>query len=205
MTEEDAIQQQINRVTNVSPPARMDIKEHGKYLERILAECISIEDFCEADRRVAIEFFTRAGDKPSCVYCGESQLALGWDHLVPAIRGGDITLGNMVPSCRTCNASKGRKTYQEWLECDTPKSLKRRGFTHDKIEVLRQELSRYMDKYGYSVERASMKYKLEEARHTPEGPTIGTDYYRLLEALPRLVDDLINIRRRYAKATNDLH
>ena len=56
MTEEDAIQQRINRVINVSPPARMDIKEHGKYLERILTECISIEDFCEADRRVAIEF-----------------------------------------------------------------------------------------------------------------------------------------------------
>ena len=53
MTEEDAIQQQINRVINVSPPARMDIKEHGKYLERILAECISIEDFCDRDRRVS--------------------------------------------------------------------------------------------------------------------------------------------------------
>jgi 5-methylcytosine-specific restriction endonuclease McrA len=206
MTEEDTIQQRINRVINVSPPARMDIREHGKYMERILKECISIEDFCEEDRKKAIKFFT-SGDKPSCVYCGESELALGWDHLVPAIRGGDIRLGNMVPSCRPCNASKGRKTYQEWLDCDTPKSLKGREeeFTPDYIEVLRQKLSSYMDEYEYSVEGASIEYKLEAVRHTPEGPSIETDYYKLLDAIGRLVDDLTNIKCRYTKATNDLH
>ena len=40
-----------------------------------------------------------------CHHCGErfSPSALTMDHLVPIIRGGKSTKGNVVPSCKDCN------------------------------------------------------------------------------------------------------
>ncbi|MDH3443507.1 MAG: HNH endonuclease [Deltaproteobacteria bacterium] len=44
-----------------------------------------------------------------CYHCEEKfpPKDLTMDHLVPVIRGGKSTKGNLVPSCRSCNA--GRK------------------------------------------------------------------------------------------------
>ncbi|MGD9763595.1 MAG: HNH endonuclease [Candidatus Binatia bacterium] len=43
-----------------------------------------------------------------CHYCGAQVGAksLTMDHLVPIIRGGRSTKGNVVPACRACNAAK---------------------------------------------------------------------------------------------------
>jgi 5-methylcytosine-specific restriction endonuclease McrA len=43
-----------------------------------------------------------------CYHCGGRfpASALTMDHLVPVIRGGRSTRGNLVPSCRTCNAQR---------------------------------------------------------------------------------------------------
>lgn len=44
-----------------------------------------------------------------CVYCGEQFDAadLTVDHVQPRVKGGDHSDGNLVASCRTCNAAKG--------------------------------------------------------------------------------------------------
>ena len=48
-------------------------------------------------------------DRHRCVYCGlvlpPEQLTL--DHVQPRMRGGDWSEGNLVSSCRSCNADKG--------------------------------------------------------------------------------------------------
>lgn len=36
------------------------------------------------------------------------------DHLVPLTRGGKHAPGNLVPSCKSCNSSKGNKLVSEW-------------------------------------------------------------------------------------------
>lgn len=41
-----------------------------------------------------------------CAYCGEKK-ALTMDHVIPLIRGGKHEMSNIVPACRSCNASKG--------------------------------------------------------------------------------------------------
>jgi 5-methylcytosine-specific restriction enzyme A len=43
-----------------------------------------------------------------CHHCGDKFLPgeLTMDHLVPIIRGGKSTRGNLVPSCKTCNAAR---------------------------------------------------------------------------------------------------
>lgn len=43
-----------------------------------------------------------------CHHCGEhfAPSALTMDHLVPIIRGGKSTKGNVVPSCKACNTAR---------------------------------------------------------------------------------------------------
>lgn len=48
-----------------------------------------------------------------CSYCGESATEL--DHVVPLADGGQHVFGNLVPACRSCNASKGDTKLIVWL------------------------------------------------------------------------------------------
>lgn len=47
-----------------------------------------------------------------CQYCQGSFDTI--DHVIPLTRGGDNMLTNLVPSCRSCNSSKGMKLLSEW-------------------------------------------------------------------------------------------
>ena len=46
-----------------------------------------------------------------CHYCGRQvgAKALTMDHLVPIVRGGRSSKGNLVPACKDCNAKKKHK------------------------------------------------------------------------------------------------
>jgi len=51
-----------------------------------------------------------------CHHCGEKfpPRELTMDHLIPIIRGGKSTKGNLVPSCKKCNAErKYRLPFEE--------------------------------------------------------------------------------------------
>lgn len=51
-----------------------------------------------------------------CAYCGKSELEAGVlhrEHVIPASRGGGLTLSNIVPACPTCNSKKHDKTPSE--------------------------------------------------------------------------------------------
>jgi len=53
-----------------------------------------------------------------CHYCGgtfpPSELTM--DHLVPIVRGGKSTRGNVVPACKECNSRKKYLLPVEWDE-----------------------------------------------------------------------------------------
>jgi 5-methylcytosine-specific restriction endonuclease McrA len=51
-----------------------------------------------------------------CHYCGGTFPPgdLTMDHLVPIIRGGRSTQGNVVPACKECNSRKGYLLPLEW-------------------------------------------------------------------------------------------
>jgi len=51
-----------------------------------------------------------------CAYCGKVCDDLEQDHVLPLSRGGDHTLYNIVPACRSCNGEKHDKTLPEYLE-----------------------------------------------------------------------------------------
>ena len=49
----------------------------------------------------------------SCVKCGTYE-DITLDHVVPIVRGGRHSIGNLQPLCRSCNSKKGTKTTMEW-------------------------------------------------------------------------------------------
>lgn len=54
-------------------------------------------------------------DGYTCVYCGARDVELHCDHVMPASRGGEHSLDNLVTACAKCNRSKHDRTPEEWL------------------------------------------------------------------------------------------
>lgn len=50
-----------------------------------------------------------------CAYCGAREPALQRDCILPISHGGRYTLANVVPACRSCNASKSNGEVTRWL------------------------------------------------------------------------------------------
>lgn len=52
-----------------------------------------------------------------CAYCGKTDNSgLTQDHFIPLSRGGEYTVNNIIPACKSCNSSKGNKDFFEWYE-----------------------------------------------------------------------------------------
>ncbi|MEZ5095267.1 MAG: HNH endonuclease signature motif containing protein [Nocardioides sp.] len=50
-----------------------------------------------------------------CAYCTATRTPLQRDCVLPISRGGRYTLDNVVPACRSCNASKCDAEVTGWL------------------------------------------------------------------------------------------
>lgn len=51
---------------------------------------------------------------PCCWVCLSTE-RLEVDHIIPISRGGTNDISNLTTLCRSCNSSKGKKLYSEWL------------------------------------------------------------------------------------------
>jgi hypothetical protein len=60
-----------------------------------------------------------------CAYCGADGPGLQKDCVLALSRGGRYTLDNIVPACRSCNASKSNDEVTGWLR---RKKLDERSF-----------------------------------------------------------------------------
>lgn len=55
-----------------------------------------------------------------CAFCGiddtgNTRTGLVADHLIAAKDGGDYTFGNIVPACHTCNDTRGKKKWKQFM------------------------------------------------------------------------------------------
>ena len=50
-----------------------------------------------------------------CAYCGAAATPLQRDCVLAISRGGRYTLDNVVPACRSCNASKCNEEVTGWM------------------------------------------------------------------------------------------
>ncbi|HQR26437.1 MAG TPA: HNH endonuclease signature motif containing protein [Nocardioides sp.] len=76
-----------------------------------------------------------------CAYCGATGEPLQRDCVLPISRGGRYTLDNVVPACRSCNASKCNAEVTGWLR---RKGLDERAFLTRHVEILTGLESRFL-------------------------------------------------------------
>lgn len=67
-----------------------------------------------------------------CAYCGVTDQPLQRDCVLALSRGGRYTLENIVPACRSCNASKCNDEVTSWLR---RKRLDERAFLLRHLEI----------------------------------------------------------------------
>ncbi len=62
------------------------------------------------------QWWKRRCAKGICHYCEKNTPPneLTMDHIVPLVRGGKSTRGNIVPACKTCNTRKKNLLPMEW-------------------------------------------------------------------------------------------
>ena len=60
-----------------------------------------------------------------CAYCGATGEPMQRDCVLPLSRGGRYTVDNIVPACRSCNASKCNHEVTGWMR---RKKLDERSF-----------------------------------------------------------------------------
>ena len=88
-----------------------------------------------------VEDFVKQRDR-NCVYCGQQFLAIpesrkqkpSWEHIVNDIRINGIN--NISLCCMSCNASKGAKLLNDWLQSDY---CKRNNITSDSVAKVVKE------------------------------------------------------------------
>lgn len=68
----------------------------------------SFHHYEESDWVYALNFFSH-----SCAYCGGKE-KMEQEHIVPVSKGGPYIASNIIPACRSCNASKGDKDLEMW-------------------------------------------------------------------------------------------
>jgi 5-methylcytosine-specific restriction endonuclease McrA len=69
-----------------------------------------------------------------CAYCGVTGTPLQRDCVLALSRGGRYTVDNIVPACRSCNASKGNHEVTTWMR---RKGLDERAFLQRHLEIQR--------------------------------------------------------------------
>ena len=67
-----------------------------------------------------------------CAYCGVTEVALQRDCVLALSRGGRYTFDNIVPACRSCNASKSNHEVTGWLR---RRGLDERAFLLRDVEI----------------------------------------------------------------------
>ena len=88
-----------------------------------------------------VENHVKAEDK-DCVYCGvefsdsntSRKFKASWEHIVNDLRINRID--NIAFCCISCNASKGAKLLEDWLQSDY---CKKRGITKDTVDAVVKE------------------------------------------------------------------
>ena len=135
-TEVNARQRQ-SRLDNLERARKMARKSYLKHREVRIVDALRYQArypervaVTRNKRRGAVTYSYLASDlnrmlwlyRSSCAYCKGKLVKFGrefpnslqWDHVVPLARGGVNGIGNIVPSCRSCNLQKGTRLVAEW-------------------------------------------------------------------------------------------
>ena len=101
-------------------------REVSKWRQRLNS---TTYDYDDNDWIEALIFFNK-----KCCYCG-AETELERDHFIPLSKGGPFIKGNIVPACRSCNASKQDKLFEEWYFEQDYYNKEREQKVHDYLGI----------------------------------------------------------------------
>lgn len=117
-------------------------KEYSRLRLRKRRELSKGSDFTLNEWEMCLKHFGK-----SCAYCGERLRKLEMDHFIPLTKGGLLTKSNVVPACRSCNATKNAQDFFEWYPKQNYYSIERenkildylgREAKHVSLQIYRQ-------------------------------------------------------------------
>ncbi len=127
------------------------------------------DEYDEVRVRLALKVLGQDPDEAlKCVYC--DNFAQTWDHVFGTVKNSHFSghghrLGNLVPSCKSCNSSKGNKNWKEYLYQRGMGS----GLTSEQIQKREHSIQKYLEMHSYldSIPENSPDYnRLLEIRDT---------------------------------------
>lgn len=104
--------------------------------------------------------------KRTCVYCGEKDVPLEVEHIIPRSRGGTDRVSNLTIACHKCNQKKGKMTAEEFGYPDVQKEAKETLKGASFMNIVRQRLVNIMGcswTYGYIIKHNRVKLGLEKS------------------------------------------
>ena len=132
------------------------------FIRNILSN-LGTEAFSELDWNYTKELFSHR-----CAYCG-SDGELLMEHAIPINKGrlGEHKLGNLVPSCKTCNGLKADRDFREFLKDNTEAIAKIEKYMDSRnyvpladneqiafiLEVAHKEVAELADRYIKVINR----------------------------------------------------
>ena len=144
-------------------------------LKRAILENLLVSNYTTEDREAALRHFG------GCAFCGAKKAPRN-DHLVSVMDGGDFVKRNVVPACRKCDDSKGKKAYKKWMrESSSPSSLLGRGLPRTEIDERIRLIERWQNGYKPRSERHLL------GRYMSEFRAIQQEASELCERARRLV------------------
>jgi len=102
-TNKDEILERSRRYCKENPIKNAIRSQRRRTLKRSLPATLTIEQW----ENIKSQFNNR------CAYCGQEK-PLAQEHVTPLAKGGEYTINNIIPSCKSCNSSKGAKILFEW-------------------------------------------------------------------------------------------
>lgn len=160
---------------STTPVARVSSRVNARYrsyaignaqnafIRNILGR-LGSESFSERDWLASKEHF---GNR--CAYCGEEGELL-IEHAIPINRDslGEHRLGNIVPSCKKCNASKGGRDFRDFLGTD---------------EVAIARIEQYMESRDYVPLEDSEQMRLVLNMAHSEVAALADRYVRMINSV----------------------
>lgn len=121
-------------------------------------------------KKTRFEVFKR--DKFTCQYCGQSapDVILNADHIVPASKGGDNDIMNLVTSCKDCNAGKSDR------ELSDDSVIKKQKQALDELAERREQLKAMLQWKEELRGQGDLSFELAEkeiTKHLPNGRVLN--------------------------------
>lgn len=132
-------------------------KKRHTTINHAFASAISyFDNYSEIEVDRALKLLKQNPNKDlKCVYC--KKVAHSWDHLNSLVNKGSFTgnghqLGNLVPCCKSCNSSKGKKNYVDFVNNS--------NIDNDEKATILENIESYINNFQHnSIDINSEKYQ----------------------------------------------